>query len=128
MSKRVTDAEQRERARLRSEAWRRAHGIGPRKRAQRPWEALGVSRATFYRRGGKIRGQLLAERERAKGGKPYQAKSTAANVTGVKTLEQLGVSESLARAESFTRQLQRELTAAAGFQTLAASILREFPL
>jgi hypothetical protein len=44
----------REKARLRSERWRRAHGIGPRRPAQRPWLAEGVSRSTWYRRGGKI--------------------------------------------------------------------------
>jgi len=35
----MTDAERRERARLRSERWHRAHGIGPRRPAQRPWLA-----------------------------------------------------------------------------------------
>src|SRR5262249_9024689 len=39
--------ERRERARLRAERWRRAHGIGPRKPAQRPWLALGISRSTW---------------------------------------------------------------------------------
>ena len=34
-----TDAERREKSRLRSERWRRAHGIGPRRPAQRPWLA-----------------------------------------------------------------------------------------
>ena len=42
--------EQREKARLRSERWRRAHGIMPRKPAQRPWLAEGISRSTWYRR------------------------------------------------------------------------------
>src|SRR5262245_20534931 len=42
---RLTPDERRERARLRSERWRRAHGIGPRKPAQRPWLALGISRS-----------------------------------------------------------------------------------
>ena len=37
-------AARRERNRLRSLRWRRAHGIGPRKPAQRPWLALGISR------------------------------------------------------------------------------------
>jgi hypothetical protein len=41
----TTPEERRERARLRSERWRRAHGIGPRKPAQRLWLAEGVSRA-----------------------------------------------------------------------------------
>lgn len=46
----MTAAERRERARLRSERWRRAHGIGPRRPAQRPWLAEGISRSTWYRR------------------------------------------------------------------------------
>jgi len=36
-----------ERDRLRSECWRRAHGIMPRKPAQRPWLAEGISRSTL---------------------------------------------------------------------------------
>ena len=35
----MTIAERREAARLRSERWRRAHGIMPRRPAQRPWLA-----------------------------------------------------------------------------------------
>jgi hypothetical protein len=46
----MTDAERREKARLRSERWRRAHGIGPRRPAKQPWLAAGVSRSTWYRR------------------------------------------------------------------------------
>lgn len=46
----MTTLQRREKARLRSERWRRAHGIGPRKPAQRPWLALGISRSTYYRR------------------------------------------------------------------------------
>jgi hypothetical protein len=46
----MTLAERREKARLRSERWRRAHGIMPRRPAQRPWLAEGVSRSTWYRR------------------------------------------------------------------------------
>jgi hypothetical protein len=41
---RLTPEQRRERNRLRSLRWRRAHGIGPRKPAQRPWLALGLSR------------------------------------------------------------------------------------
>jgi hypothetical protein len=48
-------AEQREKARLRSERRRRAHGIMPRKPAQRPWLAMGISRSTYYRRRAKAR-------------------------------------------------------------------------
>jgi hypothetical protein len=54
----LTPEERRERARLRSERWRRAHGIGPRKPAQRPWLAMGISRSTFYRRRAKARQQV----------------------------------------------------------------------
>jgi hypothetical protein len=50
-------AVRREKARLRSERWRRAHGIMPRKPAQRPWLAMGVSRSTWYRRRAKARQQ-----------------------------------------------------------------------
>jgi hypothetical protein len=46
----MTDAERREKARLRSEHWRRAHGIRPSRPAQRPWLALGLSQSTWYRR------------------------------------------------------------------------------
>ena len=53
-----TTEERRERARLRSERWRRAHGIGPRKPAQRPWLAEGCSRSTWYRRRKKEREQI----------------------------------------------------------------------
>jgi hypothetical protein len=53
----MTPAERREKARLRSERWRRAHGIGPRKPAERPWLALDISRSTFYRRRAKAHQQ-----------------------------------------------------------------------
>lgn len=43
--KRLMPAERRELNRLRSLRWRRAHGIGPRKPAERPWLALGISRS-----------------------------------------------------------------------------------
>ena len=46
----LTFEEKKEKARLRSERWRRAHGIMPRAPAQRPWLALGISRSTYYRR------------------------------------------------------------------------------
>src|SRR5208283_6226679 len=47
---RLTPSEHRERALLRSERYRRAHGIMPRKPAQKPWLAEGISRSTWYRR------------------------------------------------------------------------------
>jgi hypothetical protein len=43
----MTAIERREANRLRSERWRRAHGIMPRKHAQRRWLATGVSRSTY---------------------------------------------------------------------------------
>jgi len=54
---RLTAEERRERNRLRSERWRRARGIPPRRPAQRPWLAEGVSRSTWYRRRAKAREQ-----------------------------------------------------------------------
>ena len=57
MRQKQTLEERRERARLRSERWRRAHGIGPRKPAQRPWLALGISRSPTLRRRAKGRQQ-----------------------------------------------------------------------
>jgi hypothetical protein len=44
MQARLTPEERRERNRLRSLRWRRAHGIGPRRPAERPWLALGNRR------------------------------------------------------------------------------------
>ncbi len=46
----TTAEERREKARLRTERWRRAHGIMPRRKAARPWLAEGISRSTWYRR------------------------------------------------------------------------------
>ena len=40
---------------LRSERWRRAHGIMPRRPAQRPWLAEGISRSTWHRRRKQVR-------------------------------------------------------------------------
>ena len=51
----LTPEERREKNRLRSERWRRAHGIGPRRPAQKPWLAEGISRSTWYRRKAKAR-------------------------------------------------------------------------
>jgi hypothetical protein len=44
---------QRERDRLRSERWRRAHGIMPRRPAHRPWQAEGISRIDVVSKAGK---------------------------------------------------------------------------
>jgi hypothetical protein len=51
----MTAAERREAARLRSERWRRAHGIMPRKPPERPWLAEGLSRSTWHRRRKQVR-------------------------------------------------------------------------
>jgi hypothetical protein len=88
------EAERREAARLRSERWRRAHGIMPRKAAQRPWLALGISRSTWYRRW-------------------KQARELAAQA-----FEPSRRLEGLSRAEAFTRQLQAELAEAGRCQAI----------
>lgn len=100
----MTTEERREANRLRSERWRRAHGIPVRKPASKPWLAEGCSRSTWYRRGNRIGGQLLAEREKAKGAQgtgsnQYQKVLPRHDEGTPKTLEQMGVSESLCRAE-----------------------------
>jgi len=41
----MTESERREASRMRSERWRRAHGIMPRRPAQQPWLAMGGERA-----------------------------------------------------------------------------------
>jgi len=48
MRTKLTASERREATRLRAERWRRAHGIMPRKPAERPWLAMGISRSTYY--------------------------------------------------------------------------------
>ena len=55
----MSDAERRERARLRSERWRRSHGIMPRRPAQKPWLAEGCSRSTWYRRCNRISDKIV---------------------------------------------------------------------
>ena len=56
----MTAAERREKARVRSERWRRAHGIMPRRPAQQPWLAEEISRSTWYRRRKVAREQAAA--------------------------------------------------------------------
>jgi hypothetical protein len=55
----TTPPARREAARLRSERWRRAHGIMPRRPAQKPWLAEGISRSTWYRRRKQAREQAV---------------------------------------------------------------------
>jgi hypothetical protein len=98
----MTAAERRERARLRSERWRRAHGIGPRRPAQKPWLAEGCSRSTWYRRGNRVR-------ERAAVVARYATRRA----------------DRFARAEVFVRQLQAELAEVARCQAVIAAIMGE---
>ena len=97
----MTAAERRERNRLRSERWRRAHGIGPRRPAQRAWLAEGISRSTWYRR-------------RAK------AREAAARQCALASVER-----TFARAESFIHQLQRDLERCAAVHVAIAAIIGE---
>jgi hypothetical protein len=87
----MTDAERREKNRLRSERWRRAHGIGPRKPAQRPWLAEGISRSTWYRRGNRISATVADLKSR--------------NLPDLKN----GKFPGLSRAEAFAAALARDL-------------------
>jgi hypothetical protein len=93
----MTAAERCEKARLRSERWRRAHGIGPRRPAQKPWLAMGVSRSTYYRRRKQARErEVLAARQAA-----------------------------VERASAFVAELQAELAEAARCQAVMAAIFGE---
>ena len=91
----------RERARLRSEAWRRGHGIMPRKPAQRPWLAEGISRSTWYRR---------------------KAKSRQDTALALETCRRRQL---LSRAEAFTGQLQAELAEAGRCQAIMVAVIGE---
>ncbi|PZR93930.1 MAG: hypothetical protein DLM68_00365 [Hyphomicrobiales bacterium] len=93
----MTDAERREKARLRSERWRRAHGIGPRRPAQRPWLAAGVSRSTWYRR-------------------RRQAQQAAAVASTRAALD---------RAEAFAAALTRDLARCAALERETMAIIAE---
>jgi hypothetical protein len=93
----MSDAERREANRLRSERWRRAHGIMPRRPAKQPWLAEGVSRSTWYRR-----------RKKAQ-----QAASAIAACAA------------FARAESLAATLKRDLARCAALERETAAILAE---
>jgi hypothetical protein len=93
----MTAAERRERARLRSERWRRAHGIMPRRPAQKPWLAEGVSRSTWYRRGNRV---------------------SFADEKATQPID-------LSRASSFVRELQADLAEADRHHQVMAAILAE---
>lgn len=108
----MTPAERREANRLRSERYRRAHGIMPRRPASKPWIAEGVSRSTWYRRGNRV----------GTAG-PGRGKKTGSNRTGFKR----GMNRAyiIARLKRDAAQLQRELATAARCQAIAAAIIGE---
>jgi hypothetical protein len=93
----MTNAERREKARLRSERWRRAHGIGPRRPAKRPWLAEGISRSTWYRR-------------------KQRARQAAVVACACATFE---------RAEAFAAALARDLARCAALERETAAVLAE---
>jgi hypothetical protein len=92
----MTPPERREAARLRSERWRRAHGIMPRRPAQKPWLAEGCSRSTWYRR-------------------RKQARELAARQAAIVSFDR-----ALARAEAFAAALARDLDRCAAIQAVMA--------
>ena len=98
----MSDAERRDKARLRSERWRRAHGIGPRRPAQKRWLAEGCSRSTWYRRGNRV-----------------------AKLANLSAGQNCKVSLPLARASAFVAQLQAELAEVARCQAVMAAIIGE---
>jgi hypothetical protein len=93
----MTDAERREKNRFCSERWRRAHGIGPRRPAKRPWLAEGISRSTWYRR-------------------KQRARQAAAVACSRATLE---------RAEAFAAALTRDLSRCAALEHESMAIIAE---
>ena len=82
--------------RSRSERWRRAHGIGPRKPAQRPWLAEGISRSTWYKR-------------------RRQARELAARQVAVAAFDC-----AVARTDALTTQLARDLERCAAIHAVMA--------
>jgi hypothetical protein len=119
----MTAAERRERARLRSERWRRAHGIMSRRPAQKPWLAEGISRSTWYRRGNRI----LAKHGEIGGGHSRGDNVTSARGTSRSyLLRRLACDRpDLSRAAAFVRQLQAELAEVAQCQAVMAAIIGE---
>src|SRR5208337_3659156 len=99
----MTAEERREKARLRSERWRRAHGIMPRRPAQRPWLAEGISRSTWYRR-------------------RKQAREMAARQAAIASFNR-----TFARAEAFATALARDLERCAAAHSIMARELGAHP-
>ena len=93
----MTDAQRREKARLRSERWRRAHGIGPRRPAQQPWLAEGVSRSDLVQ----------------------------AQAAGTEAAAVAYAHATLERAEAFAAALGRDLDRCAALERESMAILAE---
>jgi hypothetical protein len=130
MFPRMTNEERREANRLRSERWRRAHGIGPRKPAQKPWLAEGISRSTWYRRGNRIIVDRAKAEKDVKAGRPPKNHDNVMNLgqgnSRAYTLRRLARDRpDLSRAEAFTRQLQAELAEVARCQAVMTAIIGE---
>jgi hypothetical protein len=133
----MTAAERREANRLRSERWRRAHGIMPRRPALRPWLAEGVSRSTWYRRGNRIGQALLRKAVTGKHGGNRKSNEASKNDNITLDADGRGTSRAytlarlkrkrpdLSRALAFTRQLQAELAEVARCQAVTAAIIEE---
>jgi hypothetical protein len=98
----MTPSERREAARLRSERWRRAHGIMPRRPARKPWLAEGCSRSTWYRR-------------------RKQARELAARQAAIASLDR-----TFARAEAFAAALARDLDRCAALHMVMARELAAY--
>jgi hypothetical protein len=118
MGKAMTPEERRERGRLASERYRRKRGIMPRKPAQKPWLAEGVSRSTWYRRGNRISARLA---DLKIGNFPNLPGAKNDNLSNLKSNTVLDLS----RAESFIAQLQAELAEAARCHAIAAAVIAE---
>jgi hypothetical protein len=115
----MTDAERRERARLRSERWRRAHGIMPRGPAQKPWLAEGISRSTWYTRGYRVRDFVKRFDE---------VRETEVTSSRLTSLSSIGLKKSVdafSRAEAFVAALQADLIEAARCNAIAAALIAE---
>src|ERR1700687_297859 len=98
----MTDSDRREKARLRSERWRRAHGIGPRRPAKQPWLAGGGHRAPSDRAWQEAGGAG------AKRAAWYRRRKKARHAATTRAI--------FARAESFAAALTRDLARCAALE------------
>jgi hypothetical protein len=120
----MSDAERREKARLRSERWRRAHGIMPRRPAQKPWLAEGCSRSTWYRRRNRARERAAVAAAGAFAPLSSSAPSCSSNPGG--SFAPFNTRADIcARAAAFVRELQAELAEVARCQAVTAAIIGE---